>query len=275
MNGLNPYGFGENVSPGPNENELHQFAMDRARAKLEQTRAGHSLDKSAGKALGQLSSFLVLNVVLTLFFGFLAYGLSSKNLTASGIMTAIVVLLWGAFVLAFNASAPTSPKATITQFFKALGNGKFKRSRELTISADLDNTGRVMPYVEKLGAPSRAQHDFSVPMQYEGYWNGMLRDFSNPYCWVKIHGVKVNELRDDVVVVNFKARFMRNTRNYQLLFLLVGVLAFVIDAATRKTTKVELQKVLIRVGDEWKVFSGDWQGYDEVHHDWLLPVGSM
>lgn len=131
------------------------------------------------------------------------------------------------------------------------------------------STGRVMPSVHNLGHPLSSPVSFDTDTKFDGYWRQLLRDQSMPYCLARVQKVHVNEVAEDVVVVNFQLTLIRNTQLWMLLIVVALIIAVIVDLATRKVTKIHMQKVLIKVGDEWKVFNGEWQGYDELNHGWL------
>jgi len=42
----------------------------------------------------------------------------------------------------------------------------------------------------------------------------------------------------------------------------------IVDLATRKTVVQEMRKILVRVGDEWHLFNGEWMGIEETDVGW-------
>jgi hypothetical protein len=73
----------------------------------------------------------------------------------------------------------------------------------------------------------------------------------------------------DIAVVDYKLRLTMNTQLWLLLVFVALLIAVIVDFATRKVVKVELRKVLVRVGDEWKLLNAEWQGYEDYDLRWL------
>jgi hypothetical protein len=173
-------------------------------------------------------------------------------------------------------SRPRTPQAALLEFYRTLSRGESKRALALLTNADRDSSTRIQPKIAELGRPNGYPLPFSDPNAFAAYWNELLRTHPAPYCVVRMSNVQVQQIAPDVAVVDYKLTLTMNTSLYYLLILLgilLGVLlAFAIDAMTRKVVKADLRKVLVRVGDEWKLFNGEWQGYEEYDLRWLAAA---
>ncbi len=67
--------------------------------------------------------------------------------------------------------------------------------------------------------------------------------------------------------------YLRTNTSLWYLFVLLGcvgiVIGAIVDAATRRTIEDDVQKILVRVEDEWHLLSGEWQGAEEENADRL------
>jgi hypothetical protein len=182
---------------------------------------------------------------------------------------AIAGVLFGALTiwLILNAKADT-PNRALRLFYKALGRGNAKRALRLVVPNDLDAFPRYHPDIpvhpRLLSSPFR----FDPPAGFGAYWQGLVRYHTMPYCITTVRAVKVREITPDIVVVDFRARFIMNTQLWWLLILVALIVALIVDLATRKTVVQEMRKILVRVGDEWHLFNGEWMGLEEMDVGW-------
>jgi hypothetical protein len=172
-------------------------------------------------------------------------------------------------VLIFFRSRPVTPKATLAEFYRAIGKGDRARALSLLTNADRDGLARRQPVVENLGQPSGQPLDFAAPHHFGRYWQELTRSHPAPYCLTRVSHLKVTMAAADVAIVDFRLRLIMNTQLWLLLILVALLIAVIVDLATRKVVKGNLRKVLVKVGDEWKLFNGEWQGYEEYDLRWL------
>ena len=234
--------------------------MDRAREKLGRTRQGHPEDKKVSICIKSVSGVGIFIAIISLLLVFAAYQVSSQSPTIAFVLLSVALLYLVALAYVTMRTVPKTPKRTIYQFYRALGHGNIKRGKGLVCADDLDNTGRTIPYVENLGQSTGIAYIFNDRIQFKHYWKQLLRDSPLPYCRAKVTNAHFTEIADDVVIADFHLKLTRNTHLWQFL-LIAGLLpAIIADIATRRVTRVQMRKVLIKVNDEWKVFSGEWQG---------------
>lgn len=117
-------------------------------------------------------------------------------------------------------------------------------------------------------------YEFDRTTGFGDYWTGLVRYPASPYCLAQISNLHVEEIDEDLVVAEFNLKLGINTSLWILLALVTVLLALVVDLATRKRVNAPMRKILVRVGDEWHLFSGEWQGPDEADAIWLEDVGA-
>lgn len=251
-------------------------ALDRARDKLAVLEAGQNLGSPVGRAWSSVlaaAAILLTSGGLLFFSGVLILvdhlrGTSGDVLFGGG---AIVVglSLMALMVPFWRASKPNTPKRALEGFYKSLGKGHFERAAGHIVDVDLDAFPRYQPRIEKLGRPSGRGFPFNELEAFQEYWTELVRATEWPYCLASISKLRVTTVNEQLCVVDFRLRLVMNTQLYYLLVLVALPLAVIVDLLTRSVVKQDLRKILVKVGDEWHLLSGDWQGVDEFDTSWL------
>lgn len=269
---LRPYGdsWGNNAQSAPG-GSLEEQALSRASQKLALVRSGRSGDEPAGLDLMLLLPSFLLALLLgapLMFFGVMVM-VNARNGAVGGLMLLVFGLLFMLIPLVvYLQTRLSTPKGALLSFYKSLARGRNKRARKLIVRPDLDQFPRFQPMIADLGTPTNYPRGFNDERAFGDYWRELLLSGSMPYCLAAVKGVRETPISADVMLVDFELKLIMNTRMWLLLFLVIGLLAAIIDLATRKTVTVPMRKVLVRVGEEWRIFSGEWQGYEEFNLDW-------
>lgn len=268
---LRPYGVatlaGMPVATSP---EALSAAIDRARQKLETARTKPPLPAGADLKRTVLAAVLALFAALVpgLFLGgFISMGSSAwSGILITGMLVAAVLL---SPVLAYLGSVPRKPRTTFEQYFRCLSRGAYDRARALLLNADCDSFPRFQPVVSGLGRPSGRPLSFDGPTYFRAYWSDLLRWRRPCYCHVSFKGLKVTQISPDLATVEGELKFTMNTSLWALLVLVICMLAWIVDLATRTTVVVPVRKLLVRVGNEWHIFNGELMGADEHDLSWI------
>ncbi len=266
-----PYGNAFAGSQG-SANSFEEAALHRAAAKLQSIHSGASGDATVGVNWGVGAAAIILSAIPGLLFVLLAYGaFSDRNAGAAvGIVLSLLALMFfGLPLLVILSSKPDKPKKALREFYRAVGRGRAKRALALVTNADKDGFQRRQPVIPKLGHPSGYPYTLDGVDGYRGYWNELVRTHPAPYCLTRISGLQIQEVKPGVVIADFELTLTMNTQLWWILILIALLLAALLDILTRKVVKVRLRKVLVQVGDEWKLFNGEWQGYEEMDLRWL------
>lgn len=268
---LRPYGgpHAPNLPP-VDPGSMQELILQRARDKLEIARTVPG--PIAGPDIVRTARFALLALILGLLPGLLGVAMLTGNRPEPGgamIAFAIAALPWLIPVFVYVLSIPSSPVRALKGYLRALGRGSYSRARILLLDADRDSFARVQPFIDKLGMPTPMPHRFDNAELFDSYWKGLLRWRPPCYCMVNVSKVKVTQLRDDVALVECQVRFIMNSSLWSLMFLVIGIFAIIIDLATRTTITMPLRKVMVRSGNEWRVFNGELMGADEHDLRWL------
>jgi hypothetical protein len=253
----------------------------------------------AGWFLGRivrLSIFLLVPGLALTFGAFAAYSSGAERGDSSlyilavlpGTLALLFLAAWFANVLGSRAS---TPKRAVQLFFRMVAGKRYKGARKLVIPNDLDNFPRFFPADSDIGGyPPADPVYFDAIQEFEDYWRALLRWPTAATCVLRIRQFEVEQVTSDLAICDFRVRAGVNTSLWLLLLAtplagllipgsgpyFVGVLvwpalivAAVADAVTRKWITRDLTKVLVRVDDEWHLFDGAWDEFDEEDLSWL------
>lgn len=266
-----PYGNTLQGAAGPAAT-MEEAALHRAAAKLAAIGSNAAGDAPVGINWGTGIAAILLGGIPAGLFALLAaaaFSDRSAGATPGLILSLIALVFCGLPVLIILSSKPDKPKKALKEFYRAVGRGNAKRALSLVTNADKDGFQRRQPVIPKLGRPSGYPYALDSADGFKGYWNELVRTHPAPYCFTRISGLQVQEVKPGVVIADFELTLTMNTQLWWILILVALLLAALVDILTRKVVKVRMRKVLVQVGDEWKLFNGEWQGYDEMDLRWL------
>ncbi|MCC7508362.1 MAG: hypothetical protein IT464_03190 [Planctomycetes bacterium] len=266
-----PYGNTFQGAAGP-AGSFEEAALHRAATKLAKISSNQSGDAPVGFNWGTGVAAILLAAIPGGLFALLAWAAftdKSAGATPGMILTLIALLFVGLPFLIIRTSKPDSPKKALKEFYRAVGRGNAKRAMALVTNADKDSLQRRQPVIPKLGRPSGYTRSLNDADGFKGYWNELVRTHPAPYCLTRVSGLQVQEVKPGVVIADFELTLTMNTQLWWILILVALLLAALLDILTRKVVKVRMRKVLVQVGEEWKLFNGEWQGYEEMDLRWL------
>ncbi|MFI5401460.1 MAG: hypothetical protein ACHQ1G_00775 [Planctomycetota bacterium] len=254
-------------------------AIARARRKLEELRSGKVVPQPAGVFWGRrIGGGILVLIGIALPAGFYALfsgrgGDPDPALVAAAFFGVLGLAFAVPGLLMVMTSRADTPRHALALFYKSIGRGNMRGARKLVVPNDLDDFPRHYPDQRALGHGGTPPYEFDTQKGFHDYWTGLVRYPSSPYCIVQVRGLHVEQLDADLAVAEFDLHLSINTSLWILLALLTLLLAFIVDLATRKRVQASMRKILVRVGDEWHFFSGEWQGPDEEDDIWLEDVG--
>lgn len=266
-----PYGNVHSTGGAP-AGSFEEAALQRAQTKLAAVRSQAAGDAPVGFNYAGVIPAAILCAIpgLLLLWGAIAIMTGKRPEPIAAIMLVVFALVFlGLPMLALLTSKPDSPKRALKLFYRAIGRGKHERALRLVTNADKDDFPRRQPLMQNLGRPSGYAFQFANNQQFAGFWNELCRTHPLPYCITRVSSVSVTEPRPDVAIVEYDLTLTMNTQLWFLLIVVAWIIALVVDLATRKVVRVRLRKVLVKVGEEWKLFNGEWQGYEEMNLSWL------
>ena len=268
-----PYGdsWASNNAPAVSGGSLEEQALNRAIQKLEIVRSAYSGDREVGLDVMQFVPGTILALLLGLpcLLGAVAILADNGPVGGAGVLLLLSAAFFSIPVVVYFRTRPTTTKGALTGFYRALAGKRYKRARLLTVQTDLDTFPRYQPSIPNLGTPSGHPRSFADEYAFSEYWRELLLSHTAPYCYATIRNVRETDVAPDLKLVDFELKLIMNTRLWLLLIFIALLLAVIVDMATRKTVTVQMRKLLVRVGDEWHLFSAEWQGYEEFNTQWL------
>lgn len=195
--------------------------------------------------------------------------------------------------------AKVQPFNTVERFFR-LVNKPMKHSKlaELVLSEDLKPSPRRSIPLELAGAMPA---DLDADPGLIDYWTNLTRDKAGrPNRWhFEPTDFKQSKIADDLVFVSFRLRRTPNRPTRDLvvaglaivpatvvcsyLALYVHTLLFALALALfsqlpftflrrldeKASRAFNVRKLLVRFGEGWRLFCGDWEAYEEADLSWL------
>jgi hypothetical protein len=161
------------------------------------------------------------------------------------------------------------------------------------VSADLDRSARRPPAFD-CGVPQAPRID--SPEELDRYWNTLLKPDGKPCHSLSVKNVQLTSLADDVVLAKFRLRVMKSRVDFVLMAVVVvgltGVmlaqealeqpwsaiaittiffagLCLLAFAGQGEHASFRVRKLLVHSGGKWRLFCGDWEGWEETDLSWL------
>ena len=270
--------------PGVQQQQVdyHAAVLDRARRKRESLVSGARFSP-----IGVLWDVVILQTVLitalvsfaALPF-FLLWQSDGEANIALGISTVALSSLYLVPIFGVFRPKARSPECALKTFYKSLGKGRFKHAHKLVFEPDRDESLRYPPAVTNMGRPTGRAYSFANGLGFAEYWKSLIHTHPWPYCIAKVSDVNVQQVTPRIAVASYRLRLRMNTKFWWLLLLgslffigallLWAIMAAVLDQVTSKRVDFLMQKVLVKVGDEWRVFNGEWHGPEDVDLSWFM-----
>jgi hypothetical protein len=260
------------------DDEYANAAIARARRKIEDLRSGRAVPAPAGPFWGRIASGTVMLLVaaaLVLAIVAVAQAVVWRGAIFIGVVLGVIALmclLHGVFRVCFATAS--SPENAVLLFFPAVCAGSFMNARRLVVPNDFDDFPRRFPLHPVLGPGGEMQIEW--PDDFDEYWNALVRYYYAPYCIAEPRDFRARSVAPDLAIVDCQLTVKMNTLAWYLLNLAgVGYLLTVwIDVKTRKEATFAMRKVLYRVGAEWHLLNGEWQGPEERDTAWIEDLAS-
>ena len=235
------------------------------------------MPQPAGRFVGRIVGGVILIVIgAAILAGALALASAEREAAVValvvGLVLSLILVLPGIHFV--RVSKADTPQHALLLFYKAIGRGNAKGARKLVVPNDLDDFPRFYPEQPDLGRGGMPPYTFERPEGFPAYWKGLVRYPVSPYCIVRVGKARVERIGPDLAVAEFELKLGINTSLWLLLVLVALLIAMIVDLATRKRVQAPMRKILVKVGDEWHLFSGEWQGPEEDDVGWLEEGGA-
>jgi hypothetical protein len=297
------------------EQAVLDAAFDRARAKLidahgeaEQSRAAYP-GISRTIPVFRWAAALVFFVGLPLWIWLLVPDLVSPDIWLEKPLfpfSVVVAVGMAALMLrsVLRRGRMSAAERMIRHFYDAAGwesNRPIQHLSEFVIGADFDAAPRKAPAINPGAEPAQLSDGGAL----DKYWTELIRPSRKLRHQFTVDSVELSELDPGLQLASVKLRVVRvrklpyelsvlvliipycfeselNAISSWLYFLLIvgAALAMValLHLFSRATRTFRVHKLVVRCGNQWRLFCGDWEGWEERDLSWLdaegLPLAS-
>lgn len=269
---LMPFG---GVEPGVVLDALHFAALHRASAKLATLYAGRGF-VPAGPCYAVVRHQIARAAILAIPFGLLAMLIATLGRGAVPVaifLGAIALLGLLALIPGIYNATPRTPQAALHIFYALIQSGSFNEAFERVVQCNRDDFPMRVVDVPVFGKPSETAHlDAQAFMRY---WQSLLGVNEAPWVQIRTHGFDVRDLGHNLFGVDFNIEFVIRDKRW-LWLLLLGLLpgyalALILSYWTSVRIRGRLHKLVYRLGGEYQLFNGEFQGAEEFDLSWLGP----
>jgi len=289
---LRPYGYlgGTYVAVGDDT----KARLQAAREKLRLVSSGESGDepigtKSARNRLGLLvvraigvTWVAVVLVVYSNLFATLSKG-GAGDPTDAVVLLILISFYYstGAMLIVLSlvprnrdtrADPWKDPRRVLNQFYWRVFSGYRLSALALLTNADKNDLPRIQPSGTGLGVPSGHPFRFSSDKDFGDYWYELLHVKTVASAQYRIKVIEQREVVPGLVAIRFQLKASTGSLLWifaTLPFPLISLIGVPMFYLARDRHRTEMQKLMVKVGDEWKLFNGEWQGYEELDLSWL------
>ena len=231
--------------------DIPDVSTARAEAKLAHYLASPRSDAAAGRAG---SWPFVVGVVGAAFLTFGAVVVVLSKVVAAGVLAMPVGA--GLVIYAFrvwSGSSPDSPFVCASEYVKAIERGDFPRAYKLLAPVDRDTYTRAAPTEKEKDPRSIAWLPFDIEGSFTKYMAGARA--LGPSARLRMSASRqIHQLHPDLFIVPVKLTVLRTMK---------------LEGEPQTLT---VNKIVVRYGDEWRIFDGEVASAAELHNRWIkLP----
>jgi hypothetical protein len=294
------------------EQAQRQAAFQRARAKLASARGAEERRRKTiphpqvFRALRWLLVAILIGVIVVWTFDPATMDPATWSEDQTG-PALIAILLWmvgygGWWIVRRLRMHPA--ERVLHDFYASVDSDSLATGmEECVIQADFDAAPRKAPAF-------RPEEDvmpcISGAAEINWYWENLFKPAGKPRCRPLVRSVKLMQVEDDLYLASVKLRIVRRASQnlfigmlFPLIFLtmmldteevpflhsqagaglIIGVTAVLITLGSywfthRKPGLFRVQKLVVSCGEQWRLFCGDWEGWEEVDLSWLDETSS-
>jgi hypothetical protein len=246
---LNPYGH---VPPARKTGPIVTYddpalAISRAQYKLQQWRDGANTDQPVGTAVWWPALVLVCGAT-ELVFGsaYLLLANTPAPLLVSGPL-GLYLLVYGWRVIA--RSRARTPQDCVREFVHCIQRADLSRAWLLVAPVDRDAYTRAAPSLAERDPVSVKRFAFDSRTGFAAYWRAARS--LGPASRLRLTAGRVDMLAPGVALVNVEVMVQATMR-----------------LQSGKRT-LDVRKLVLQHGNEWRVFDGEVASYAELDQQWL------
>ncbi|MCA8912658.1 MAG: hypothetical protein KDB82_13220 [Planctomycetes bacterium] len=229
-----------------------EVARQRAAWKLNRWLDGENYDDPVGQNRRFLWLAVLAGAVLIFDIAMVSHFVGPSPfallLTAAGPTYVFVRLL-----VAFAQSSVDTPLNCVRDFVRNANRGANTRAWKLLTPQDRDNYTRAAPSVVEQDPVSVKRFAFDSRASFAAYWRAARALGPATRLWLEATKT-VQFIRPTLAVVNVNIHTQRTMR------------------LQRQTLAYVVRKVVVRYGDEWRIFDGEVLSGAEMHVNWVNEV---
>ncbi len=227
------------------------LANQRAQWKLIQWRQGNNQDEPAGRAL--LWPIALMAIALGELAGSLALGLMYGVSSILILSAPIAAVLFGHGALAVSRSGARSPTDCMREFVHCINRADFRRAYRLLAAVDKDSYLRAAPSAARHDPLSVKRYSFDSVASFAAYWRA-ARVLGPSSRLVLKASSDVQMLGDGIARVTLRVHVYRSVR------------------MEREDHGYPVTRLLLRHGDEWRIFDGEVLNLAELNLNWVPAI---
>lgn len=249
---LNPYGH---IPPARSIGPIVSYddpalAISRAQYKLQQWRAGNNTDDPVGTAVWWPGLVLVCGAAELLFgAAYLVVMNTPAPLLISGPL-GLYLLFYGWRVIA--RSRARTPQDCVREFVHCIQRADLNRAWSLVAPVDRDNYTRAAPTLARRDPLSVKRFAFDSRTGFAAYWRAARS--LGPASRLRLSAGRVQMLAPGIALVVVEVMVQATMR-----------------LQSGKRT-LDVRKLVLQHGNEWRVFDGEVASAAELDHQWLAAL---
>ena len=234
---------------------------ERTLRKLELRGKGMDGACRAGRFWGRSFALGFVMIVPSAYFALIAEffreGEYPWNLVHWGLRAiAVGFVTWTVWV--WLQQRATSPRRALKLFYFHAALAQFKKAQSLVLPTDMDDHPRPETEFGGLILDDPELRVFAKEGDFEAYWKRIFPVRFYHSSSVAICRFRLQEIAPDLVLAGFRLKRIRT--NIPLSFLAAALQVDFVDSTTES---FKLQKLLVRVDDEWKLVDGALMSNEE------------
>ena len=250
---LNPYGH---VPPARRNGPIVTYddpalAVARAHYKLQQWLDGRNLDEPVGPAIWWPSLVMVCGFA-ELAFGAAFWwklGTPGPMLLSGPLGVYLLIHGWGTI----TRSRARTPRDCIREFIHCIHRADLHRAWGLVAPVDRDNYTRAAPSASEHDPVSVKRFAFDSRASFAAYWRSARS--LGPASRLKLKSAgRVQHLSPDIALVSVEVHVQKSLH------------------LERERRALDVVKIVLRHGDEWRVFDGEVASAAELDPQWLRQL---
>lgn len=246
-------------------------AVERAKANMARFKAGEGHTPPVGTRLTLNDVDYVFFLIGAIPLSIAAYAAFNGIVTGQSGLFAVAafvsffgLLFVGLGVLNALYWAPTTPERALKQFYRCIRLSMARTAARYVVPLDFDDSERPNPVALGAGQFVPVENGLADAAAMKRYWREVLKALKLQPTSFLFQGVLVLPVNDDVVVAKVSLR-STTISAWSAVTAIGGVYV-------TNNRDMELTRLVVRDGTEWRLWSGEWLSLAELDLNWLKEI---